>query len=258
MNKKTTISIIIVLVGILGFTGLALAASDFTVSVPSGTSYELGDTFTASISVSPSEKVYTIGAQLSYPANLLKVESFNFASTWMPMLMEGYDSIDNTNGLLIKTAGYAGGIDSVKTLGTVTFKALNSGQATIQLTSDTFALNAVNANVTGNLGSAQISIEASEVVPEEETTPEVEVIPEEETTPEEVIPEEETTPEEETPEEVIPEEEVTLEEEDITSVSGLAAIIDMPFNLKALLIIVVAAIIGLIVLRLVKKRKTKE
>ncbi len=201
MSKKTIISIIAVLLGTLGFTGLVLAANNFTISLPSGTTYEPGETFTANISISPSEKVYTVGIQLEYPVNLLRIESFNFASTWMPLSQEGYDNIDNTNGLLIKTAGYPGGIISSKTIGTVTFKTLNSGQATIQLTSDTFALNAQNANVTDSLSSAQINIRASEVIPGEQE--EEEVMSEEE----EIIPERE--------EEVTSEEEVVSEEEKV-------------------------------------------
>jgi hypothetical protein len=128
----------------------------------------------------------------------------------MALSQEGYDSIDNTTGLLIKTAGYAGGIDSFKGLGTITFEALNTGEAAIELTSNSLALDAGNTNVTGRLDSSQITIATAEIIPEEEE----EVTPEEEVAPEETVPfEEETTPEEEvTPEE---EEETTPEEEEV-------------------------------------------
>ena len=254
INKNLTILTIAVLFGVLGFVSPALAATDFTLSLPAGTNYEVGDTFKANLVISPAEKIYTVGAQLSYPADLLKVDSFSFASTWMPLSQSGYDSIDNTSGLLIKTAGYAGGTDSPKTLGTVTFRVLNSGQATIQFTSDTFVLNANSANVVGTLSSSQLTFSAAEIIPGEEE--EEEVIPEEE----EVIPEEEEViPEEE---EVIPEEEVTpeeeLPEEEAPGVGLLAAIIAIPLNLKIILIIVGVVIIGLIVFWLIRRKRIKS
>lgn len=260
MNKKTTISTIAILTGVLGFAGFVLAASNFSISLPQGNKYDPGDTFTASISVSPSEKIYTVGIQLDYPANLLEVQSFTFGSTWMPLSQEGYDSIDNTNGLLIKTAGYPGGITSAKTIGTVTFKAKNSGQGAIQLTSDTFALNAQNVDVKGNLASLQVDIGTVETVVEETTE---EVIPEEtveETTPEEETIEEEAI-EEAVQEETIQEEETVTEEDqeeiDKKDTGLLAAIISIPFNLKVLLGLVIVVAIGLLTLWIIRKKKSK-
>ncbi len=275
MSKKTIISIIAVVLGTLGFTGLILAANNFTISLPSGTTYEPGETFTANISISPSEKVYTVGIQLEYPVNLLRIESFNFASTWMPLSQEGYDNIDNTNGLLIKTAGYPGGIISFKTIGTVTFKTLNSGQATIQLTSDTFALNAQNANVIDSLSSVQINIRASEIIPgeqeEEEAVPdeEEEVVSDEE---EEVVSEEEEKIIPEVEEEVTLEEEVILPKEEVTTlhpeekipeenlISLLLASLEIMQESVWITIVVILCLLGLVVIgikewELLRKRK---
>jgi hypothetical protein len=261
MNKKTIISVI-TLLGLLGTVGSALAASDFTISLPSGTSYNPGQTFTANVIVSPVEKIYTVGIQLDYPANLMRVESFNFASTWMPLSQEGYDSINNTTGLLIKTAGYPGGITSSKTIGTVTFKALNSGQGTIQLTSDSFALNAQNTNITGNLGISQIVIKTNEVIPEEQT-------PEENVTPEEITqPEEEITPEEITqPEEIISNEEETtvLPQDEILQndqPSLLLASLEVIQGSAWMTITIIVCLLGLVVIGIREwesfKNKSKE
>ena len=174
----------------------------------------------------------------------------------MPISQEGYDSIDNTNGLLIKTAGYPGGITSAKTIGTVTFKALNDGQAAIQLTSDTFALNAQNANLAGNLDSSQIIIETPETAPEEETPQGEETPSEEETTPSEEV----TTPAEE--EETVPAEEEQAEEEiaeatsTIPATGFLADIGALPISLKVLFGLVIIAAIVLIALKITKKKNS--
>jgi len=260
ISKKLIISAIIATLGAVGLISTALATADFTLSLPEGTSYEVGDTFEADIVISPTESIYTAGIYLEYPANLLKVESFSFASTWMPLSQSEYDSIDNTNGLLVKTAGYPGGVDSPLTLGTATFRVLDSGQATVEFSSDTFALNANNTNVADSLGSSRLTLTTvpSEIVPEEEI-----VVPEEEITPEEeIVPEEEITPEEE----VVPEEEIVSEEEklveekktfgEIFAAKGLlAAMGALPFIQRLALIIVGIIIIGWILFWLIRRRK---
>jgi len=257
ISKKLIISAIIVTLGVVGFISPALATADFTLSLPEGTSYNVGDTFEANIVISPTEGIYTAGIYLEYPANLLKVESFSFASTWVPLSQSEYDSVDNTNGLLIKTAGYPGGVNSPLTLGTATFRVLDSGQATIKFSSDTFALNINNANVVDSLGSSQLTLTTvpSEIVPEEEIAPEEEVAPEEE-----IAPEEEVAPEEE----IVGEEEEKLVEEkksfgEILATEGLSvAMGTLPLNLKVILIIAGIIIIGLIILRLTRRRKIKS
>lgn len=245
ISKKLIISAIIATLGVVGFISPALATADFTLSLPEGTSYNVGDTFEANIVISPTEGIYTAGIYLEYPANLLKVESFSFASTWVPLSQSEYDSIDNTNGLLVKTAGYPGGVNSPVTLGTVTFRVLDSGQATIKFSSGTFALNINNANVVDSLGSSQLTLTAvpSEMVPEEEIAPEEEVAPEEE---------------------IVGEEEEKLVEEkkpfgEILATEGLAVAMGvLPLNLKLILIIIGIIIIGLIILRLIRRRKIKS
>lgn len=250
MKKLSKNLIIITLTAaIAGFVsvGSVLAATDFSISLPQGTEYEPGNTFTANINISPDEKIYTAGIQLSYPANLLKVNSFEFASGWMALTQAGYDSIDNTEGLLIKTAGRGGGIDSFKKLGTVTFETLNKGEATIQLTSDSLALGAGNTNVAGSLDSSQVTIAAAEIIPAEEE--------------EEVPVEEEVTPEEET----IPEEEeaVTAPEEELDPRLFVAVIGDVLSlgtgnNWIAVAVLVVIAIAVLVIAYISQRRRRRK
>lgn len=236
-----------VLLATIAFAGFALAAANFTISLPAGTSYKVGDTFQANLIVSPSEKIYTAGAKLSYPANLLKVQSFSFASNWVPVSQAGYDSIDNVSGSLIKTAGYPGGISTPITLGTATFKVLNSGQATIQFVSGSLVLNGSNANIVGTLDAAQITLASAPITPapsgQEEPSgekEEAEIIPQEQEE-EEVI----TGLPEKTPAEIV-------------AIAGLlAAIGATTSNLRNLTIVTAIALILILVIPWIIKRRKR-
>ena len=128
----------------------ALAATSVSFT-PVNVSVKQGQTFTLTIGINPQGvKNYTAKTELHYPAGLLEVKSFTFAPSWMPLAQPGYDLTDNTNGVLIKTAGYPGGLSSATTFGTVSFLAKKSGNGTIALNSNSFALDANNQNVIGS------------------------------------------------------------------------------------------------------------
>jgi hypothetical protein len=148
----------------------------------------------------------------------------------------------------------------------VTFKAKNSGQGAIQLTSDTFALNAQNTDVKGNLASLQVSVASSEIISEEPVEEETVIEEEEESISEEIVPSEgETVPEEETtPEEIASEEESEKEPEIIQPVSFAAAIGDILSLgtgndwLSLLVILVIAAIVIIAIVYFRKKSLEKK
>lgn len=127
----------------------ALAATGVTVT-PATVTVAAGQTFTATITVSPgSGKIYTGKVILSYPSELVSVAGFNFTSGLLPLTQPGYDSGDTypqTTGTFIKTAGFTGGLSASKALGIVTFKALKSGTGTIAVMNGTLALNGQNQN----------------------------------------------------------------------------------------------------------------
>jgi hypothetical protein len=250
MKKTTTI-----LIGLLLTLAIpAYASTDLNLSFPKGNTYESGDIFTANVNIVPGEKIYTVGINLDYPANLLQVQSFNFSSSWMPLSQEGYDSINNTTGLLIKTAGYPGGFESSKNLGTVTFKAIKEGTGRIELTSETFALNAQNGNMAEDLGFSQITVEKTGEKP---------IVGEEPITEEPVIEEEPTVEEpviEEEP--VVGEELINGEnlEEIATNTSFLAAVenilsLGSGNNWVIVLLIISIAAIIIALISIIKKKK---
>ncbi len=136
--KKIFITTAFILAGILSVVSPALAT---TVSFyPSSIQVAKGQTASISLTVNPAGTTdYTEKVEVKFPANLLQVSSFNFGGTWMALNQPGYDSIDNVNGLLIKTAGYPGGFSSPMNLGTVTFRAIGTGSGYITVGSNSIA-----------------------------------------------------------------------------------------------------------------------
>ncbi len=147
---------------------LALPLSTFASSTsfaPATVNITTGQSFSVSIVINPQETDYTAKVALSYPADLLSVTSFSFASGWLPLSQPGYDSIDNASGLMVKTAGFSGGFSGSKVFGTVTFMAKAAGSATIVPTNGTQILDASNANSFTSGGRGNIIITQPVVVP---------------------------------------------------------------------------------------------
>ena len=183
-----------IILGVLGTIVLAmpvLAATTLYLS-PSSIDVKEGQSFNVSITVDPRDiNNYTAKVQLQYPADLLGLESFIFGDNWMAVFQTGYDLIDNKNGVLIKTAGFPGGVSRSITFGTASFSAKKEGNGTIKVSTDSFVLDAANQDVLGGfLDETSVTITA---LPPEEEIPEEE-IPEEEIPEEEIIPEEMATP----------------------------------------------------------------
>ncbi len=126
---------------------------------PTTVSVVAGQTFTTDIFIdAQGATVYTARANVSYPADILEATAFSFESGWIILSQPEYDLIDNTNGLLIKTAGFANGFSDTKKLGTVTFTAKKSGVATINTTDDSLIYDLNGTNTITEQASAQITI----------------------------------------------------------------------------------------------------
>ena len=168
--KKTLLTILLAAFGVMVFATSVLAATSVSFT-PVNVSVNQGQTFTLTIGVNPQGvKNYTAKIELHYPADLLEVKSFTFANSWMPLSQSGYDLIDNTNGVFIKTAGYPGGMSSAITFGTVSFLAKKSGNGTIALNSNSFVLDANNQNVLTD-PSVQTAVAISAPLTSVQTTP---------------------------------------------------------------------------------------
>jgi hypothetical protein len=131
--KKITLTSAAVAIGTMMFAFTALAATTASIT-PTSVKVVAGQQFNVVVAVNPNgTSDYAEQLQINYPASLLQVTAFNIGSNWMSLTQPGYDSVDNTNGVLIKTAGYAGGINSLTPFGTITFTAEKSGSGTITI-----------------------------------------------------------------------------------------------------------------------------
>jgi len=163
--KNNVLKISLVMLGAAVLATPVLAATTVSFS-PVNISVSQGKTFNVTVAVNPQGvNNYTAKIQLNYPANLLEVKSFSFGNSWMPLTQSGYDLIDNTNGVLIKTAGYPGGLSSSVAFGTVSFLAKKAGSGIIKTDSGSLALDANNQNVLSGTPSVSVAITAPVSVP---------------------------------------------------------------------------------------------
>jgi len=157
----------------LGALLLPVAASASAITLaPATVATTAGKSFSVTVGVNPtSGKAYTVRANLSFDSSAVELTGFTFAPKWLALPQEGYDTEDNTNGVMAKTGGYPGGITAPTTLGTATFRAKKSGTATIAATADSLILDATNKNtVAGVQGSVAVTISAA-VAPAVTTSP---------------------------------------------------------------------------------------
>lgn len=144
MKKLLTIGITVLA---LAF-GIQTAQADSTILItPQNISARAGQTVTATVIVNPNgERVYTAKVDLRYPANLLEVQGWTFGANIVPLTQSGYDAVDNTQGVLVKTAGFAGGINTPTVIGTITFRVKTAGTGSISVGPNTMVLDSANSN----------------------------------------------------------------------------------------------------------------
>ncbi|OGD25787.1 hypothetical protein A2819_00695 [Candidatus Azambacteria bacterium RIFCSPHIGHO2_01_FULL_40_24] len=165
-NMKNKILISAVTVYFIAIVATTFAMTTISLS-PSIVDVKEGQTFNFIISInSQTVKSYMVKSEIKFPSDILEVQSFSFGSNWVQLSQPGYDLIDNTNGVLIKTAGYPGGLMSQADFGTIVFKAKKNGAGTVQVTGNSIALNAENLNVIIGLPvTASVTITQAQVVP---------------------------------------------------------------------------------------------
>src|SRR3990167_6786715 len=158
------------LTGIVSLCMLAsvgIAGASTVVLSPSTVSVTKGQTFSVLVNIDPAGvKLYTVKGVVTYPADMLEATSFTFAAgtpMWIPLSQSGYDSM--TAGNVTKTAGFPGGFITTKSLGPISFRAKESGTATITASPKSLAFDAQSKNtISGAQGSSLVTI-AAPVVP---------------------------------------------------------------------------------------------
>ncbi len=126
-----------------------------------------GQNFTLTIKVnSNGQKNYTVKASIKFPADLVSIKAWQYANDWMPLRKGGYDSFSNTDGSIIRTAGYPDGFDGLVTFGTATFVAKKSGTGTIEFSGENLALDENNKNQYNISNKADLTVAVANVQPE--------------------------------------------------------------------------------------------
>lgn len=155
-------------------TSTATAAGSATLTLsPSNTTVDTGDSFSLSVLVDPKgEELDTARVEISYDASLLEVTAFDLGSLFP--YQSPANEINNTTGELSQGAFKFGDpVTSTGTFGTVTFRALSAGTATISVQSDSKLISDGTEKIsTSSLGSSEITITGEDVEPvaEEPTT----------------------------------------------------------------------------------------
>jgi len=149
--KKITLTSIAAVIGMFTFAIPVLAATTASLS-PASMSVAPGEKFIVIISVNPQGTAnYAEKLEVNYPSDILEAASFTLGDKWIAMTAAGYDSTDNINGVLIKTAGYPSGFSSSAVFGTVSFTAKKAGSGTIKIGNSSLAFQAsAQSAITGN------------------------------------------------------------------------------------------------------------
>ena len=153
---------ILTLLAAFSILALALPVLGATTAslTPTSINAVTGQNFSVTIRVNPQgSKNFAEKVELRFPADLLEVRSFTLGGTWMALSQPGYDITDNTNGVLVKTAGYPSGISSNTVFGTVSFRAKKTGTGSITIGSNSLAFEASTQGVITGPG-ASITITA--------------------------------------------------------------------------------------------------
>lgn len=146
----------------------ALAAT-FSVT-PNKTSYNVGENIILNISVNgEGSNIYTANLISNFSTSTLSVVSFTMNDNMLPLKQNGYDLIDNQNGGLIKTGGYAGGTAS-SNFGTLILRAQNIGQAELNISESSKLLDENNINKISGRQSISFNIIAKPIVKGEYTS----------------------------------------------------------------------------------------
>ncbi|MFH1315868.1 MAG: cohesin domain-containing protein, partial [Candidatus Uhrbacteria bacterium] len=157
---------------VFGTYGIASAAGSATLDFsPDTKSVATGETFNLDVMIDPNgESLDTVRVVVSYPASMLEVTSYSLGSVF-DTASPG-NSINNATGSLSQGAfKTGGGVTSSGKVGTITFRALSAGTASIAFGTTSRAISAgvEKLSITGS-GSASVSITGDAVAGEATST----------------------------------------------------------------------------------------
>lgn len=155
--------IITSIIGLSVMFPLMVSAASFVV-IPNKTSYKVGENIILNISVNPEGKaIYTAMLDSTFTADTLEIVSFSLNDSMLPLKQVGYDTQDNSNGIFIKTGGYAGGINSNTNFGTLVLRAKKVGVGNLTVLDNSKLLSSINTDLQS--GSQILSFNIEKYVP---------------------------------------------------------------------------------------------
>ncbi|MDD5731604.1 MAG: hypothetical protein PHU42_01820 [Patescibacteria group bacterium] len=133
------------------------AAASTTLQInPVVVNVKAGEQFTLTTKAIPTAgKNYTVRFSIKFLPELVSVQRWNYADTWISINEPGYEELNNNTGVLVRTAGFPGGFDSVTNFGTATFLAKKTGVTSIFIDAESFSLDGLSSN-TAIIGSPAI------------------------------------------------------------------------------------------------------
>lgn len=138
--------ILTLIISFIAMPCLASAAS-FTIAPTTG-SYVVGDTIVLNFSVDPEgSPVYTAMLDAQFSPSVFQVVSFSLNDNIMALRQAGYDTLDNTKGVLIKTGGYPGGIESPTSFGKLVLRVRGAGVGVVTVRDDSKILDSSNRDL---------------------------------------------------------------------------------------------------------------
>jgi len=169
--KKILLTSSIAILGTLAVAMPAWAATTATLA-PATISVVAGQQFNVAITVDPQgTKEYAEKVEVDYPADELTATSFTLGNGAMALTQAGYDTTDNINGVLMKTAGYTGGISSPTLFGTILFTAKKAGSGTITVGNQSAAFTASGQGTISGVSSVFTVSKATVPVAREAVAP---------------------------------------------------------------------------------------
>ena len=166
MKRKILLSSFFAAIIILAAAPIAAKAATSFEFYPTKINVKAGDYFTVTVRINPNgQKNYTVKASIKFPPDLLSALTWKYANVWMPLRKGSYDASSNTDGVIVRTAGYPEGFDKITTFGTVTFLAKKSGQATINFSGENLSLDENNTNQFSGSVPAKVIISAKPAAP---------------------------------------------------------------------------------------------
>ncbi len=177
--KKIGIMSIVTVFGVVSFA-VSVQASTMAVLTPVSVNVTEGQTFDVVVAVNPSgANNYAEKVEIDFPADTLQVKTVALGKNWMALTQDGYNSLDNTKGVLVKTAGYPGGIHVMTDFETITFVTKKTGYGNIAIGASSLAYDVSNQTmITGNQVAYVVSNRSiMGVVDVKNTTPKTMVIP---------------------------------------------------------------------------------